>query len=111
MHSLAHIHAKGNNFIFGTPHTQYRYTQTNGCTQTHMDTDIVPLSHFSLLVLYTYAKETNFIFGIPWIYTCTDSQKHAHTSTEASAHTDTGTCTQTYTSTHADNHRSTFKGN
>ena len=65
LHSLAHIDAKDTNFIFGTPHIQYRYTQTNGHTQTHMDTDIVPLSHFSLLVLYMYAKETNFIFGMP----------------------------------------------
>ena len=30
LHFLAHIHTKDTNFIFGTPHTQYRYTQTNG---------------------------------------------------------------------------------
>ena len=49
LHFLAHIHTKDINFTFGTPHTQYRYTQTNGHTQTHMDTDVVPLSHFALL--------------------------------------------------------------
>ena len=56
-----------------------------------MDTDKVPLSHFSLLVLYMHAKETNFIFGMPQIYTCTDTQKYAHTSAETPAHTETGT--------------------
>ena len=108
MHSLAHIHAKNTNFIFGTPHTQYRYAQTNGHTQTHIDTDIVPLSHFSLLVLYMYAKDTNFIFGMPQIYICTDTQTHTHSSAETAVHTDAGTSTQTYTSTHADIHRHTY---
>ena len=64
MHFLAHIHTKDTNFIFGTPHTQYRYTQTNGHTQTHMDTDVVRLSHFALFVTCMYAKDTNFIFGM-----------------------------------------------
>ena len=104
---LAHIHTKDTNFIFGTPHTQYRYTQTNGHTQTHMDTDVVPLSPFALFVTCMYAKDTNFIFGMPQIYTCTDTQTHAHTSAEIPAHTDTDTCTQTYISTHTDIHRHT----
>ena len=30
LYFLAHIHTKDTNFIFGTLHTQYRYTQTNG---------------------------------------------------------------------------------
>ena len=105
MHFLAHIHTKDTNFIFGRPHVQYRYTQTNGHTQTYMDTDVVPLSHFALFVTCMYAKDTNFIFGMPQIYTCTDTQTHAHTSAETPAHTDTDTCTQTYISTHADIHR------
>ena len=104
---LAHIHTKDTNFIFGTPHTQCRYTQTKGHTQTHMDTDIVPLSHFALFVTCMYAKDTNFIFGMPQIYTCTDTQTHAHTSAETPAHTDTDSCTQIYISTHADIHRHT----
>ena len=107
MHFLAHIHTKDANFIFGRPHTQCRYTQTNGHTQTHMDTDVVPLSHFALFVTCMYAKDTNFLFGMPWIYTCTDTQTHAHTSAETPAHTDIDTCTQTYISTHADIHRHT----
>ena len=85
----------------------YRYTQTIGHTQTHMDKDVVPLSHFALFVTCMYAKDTNFIFGMPQIYTCTDTQTHAHTSVETPAHTDTDTCTQTYISTHADIHRHT----
>ena len=67
-----------------------------------MDTDVVPLSHFALFVTCMYAKDRNFIFGMPQIYTCTDTQTHAHTSAETSAHTDTDTCTQTYIITHAD---------
>ena len=88
MHFLAHIHTKDTNFIFGTPHTQYRYTLTNGHTQTHMDTDIVPLSHFALFVTYMHAKDKVY-FGMPQIYTCTDTQTHAHTSAETPAHTET----------------------
>ena len=72
-----------------------------------MDTDVVPLSHFALFVTCMYAKDTNFIFGMPQIYTCTDTQTHAHTSAKTPAHTDTVTCTQTYISTHADIHRHT----
>ena len=72
-----------------------------------MDTDVVPLSHFELFVICMYAKDTNFIFGIPQIYTCIDTQGHAHTSAETPAHTDTDTCTQIYISTHADIHRHT----
>ena len=106
MHFLARIHTKDTNFIFGTAYTQYRYTQTNGHTQTHMDTD-VPLSHFALFVTCMYAKDTNFIFYMPQIYTCIDTQTHAHTSAETPAHSDTDTCTQTYISTHADIHRHT----
>ena len=49
----------------------------------------------------------NFIFGMPQIYTCTDTQIHAHTSAETPPHTDTDSCTQTYISTHADIHRHT----
>ena len=73
-----------------------------------MDTDVVPLSHFSLFVACMYAKDTNFIFDMPQIYTCTDAQTHAHTSAETPAHTDTDTYTQTYISTHADIHRHTY---
>ena len=104
---LAHIHTKDTNFIFGTPHTQYRYTQINGHTQTQIDTDVVPLSHFALFVTCMYAKDTNFIFGMPQTYTWTDGQTHAHTSAETPAHTDTEIYTQTYISTHADIHRHT----
>ena len=72
-----------------------------------MDTDVVPLSHFALFVTCMYAKDTNFIFGMPQIYTCTNIQTNAHTSAETPAHTHTDTCTQTYISTHADIHRHT----
>ena len=73
-----------------------------------MDTDVVPLSHFALFVTCLYAKDKNFIFGMPQIYTCTDTQTHAQTSPEISAHdTDTDTCTQTYISTHANIHSHT----
>ena len=72
-----------------------------------MDTDVVPLLHFALFVTCMYAKDTNFIFGMPQIYICTDTQTHAHTSAETPAHTDIDTCTQTYISTHADIHRHT----
>ena len=84
-------------FIFSTPHTQYRYTLTSGHTQTHMDTDMVPLSHFALFVTYMRAKDTNFIFGMPQIYTCTDTPTHAHICG------DTSTCRDRhmYTDTHA----------
>ena len=85
--------------MWHTTHTQYRYTQTSGHTQTHMDTDVVPLSHFALFVTCMYAKDTHFIFGMPQIYTCTDTKRHIHTSAETPAYTDTDTCTQTYIST------------
>ena len=101
---LAHIHTKDTNFILITLQTQYRYTQTNRHTQKHMDTDVVPRSHF---VTCMYAKDTNFIFGMPEIYTCTDTQTHAHTSAETPAHTDIDTCTQTFICTQADIHRQT----
>ena len=54
-----------------------------------------------------YAKDINLIFGMSQIYTCTDTQTHAHTSAEIPAHTDTDTCSQTYISTHAYIHRHT----
>ena len=72
-----------------------------------MDTDVVPLSHFALFVTCMYAKDTNFIFGMPQMYTCTDTQTHAHTSAEIPAHRGTDTCTLTYIRTHADIHRHT----
>ena len=72
-----------------------------------MDTDIVPISHLALFVTCMYAKDTNFIFGMPQIYTYMGTQTHAHTSAEIPAHTDTDTCTQIYISTHADIHRHT----
>ena len=52
-------------------------------------------------------QDTNFIFGMSQIYTCTDAQTHVHTSTETPTHTDTDTCTQTYISTHVDIHSHT----
>ena len=107
LYFLAHIHTKDTNFIFDTPHTQYRYIYIDKWTQTHMDTDVVPLSYFALFVTYLYDKDTNFIFGMPQMYTCTDTQTHAHTSVEISAHTDTDTCTQMYINTHADIHSHT----
>ena len=70
-------------------HTHNKDIQKNGHTQRHMDTDIVPFSHFALFVSYLYAKDTNFVFGTPQIYTCTDTQTHAHTYSETPAHTDT----------------------
>ena len=70
-----------------------------------MDTDVVPLSHFPPFETCMYAKGTNFIFDMPQIHTCTDTQTHAHTSAEIPAHTDTDTCTQTYVSTHANIYR------
>ena len=79
MHFLAHIHTKDTKF--------YTWHTTN-TTQIHTDTDVVPLSHFALFVTSMYAKDTNFIFGMPQIYTYTDTQTHAHTSAEISAHTD-----------------------
>ena len=60
---------------------------------------------FCTFVTCMYAKDTNFIFGMPQIYTCSDTQTHAHTYVETPAHTDT--CTQTYISTHVDIHRHT----
>ena len=56
---------------------------------------------------WMYVKDTNFIFGMPQIYTCKDTQTPAHTSAETPAHTDTDTCTKTYISTHADIHKHT----
>ena len=80
-------------------------------TDTHRqmdtDTDVIPLSQFALFVTCMYTKDTNFIFGMPQIYTCTDTQTHAHTSAETPAHTDTDTCTQIYIHTHVDIHRHT----
>ena len=101
MHFLAHIHTKDTNFIFGTPHTQYRYTKTNGHIQTHMDRDVAPLSHFALFVTCIYAKDTNFIFDMPQIYTCTDTQTHAHTSADTS--------TYRYRHMHTDKHKHMYR--
>ena len=102
MHFLAHIHTKDTNFIFDTPHTQYRYTQTNGHTQTHMDTDVVPFSYFALFVTCMYAKDTNFIFGMPQIYTCTDTQTHG-------PHICRDTSTYRYRHIHTDIHKHTCR--
>ena len=68
---------------------------------THMDTDVVPHSNFVLFVTCMYAKDTNFIFGMPLIH------KHMHTHLQRHQYRDTDTCTQTYISTHADIHRHT----
>ena len=73
-----------------------------------MGTDIVPPSHFALFVTFMHAKDTNFIFGMPQIYTCTDTQTHAHTFAEIPAHTETDTCTQTYISRHTQRHMLIF---
>ena len=73
------MHAKDTNFIFGTPHTQYGYTQTNGHTQTHIDTDTVPFSQFALFV-----PKTQFFLYLA--HSCTDTQTDAHTCVDTSTH-------------------------
>ena len=71
-----------------------------------MDTDVVPLSHFVLFVTCMYAKDTNFIFGIPQIYTCTDTQTCTHICRDTSIyryrhiHTDIHKHTCRHTQTH-----------
>ena len=49
-----------------------------------------------------YAKDTNFIFGMSQIYTCTDTQTYAHTSAGTPVHTD-------YRHMHTDIHKQTYK--
>ena len=81
-------------YIWHTTHTIQIHTDK----WTHTDT-------------HGHRCSTTFTFftfcDMPQIYTCTDTQTHADTSSETPAHTDTDTCTQTYISTHADIHRHT----
>ena len=70
------------------PHT---HTHRNiDITQTHAyrHTEI-PFLHFTLFGSFSiHAEDTNFIFGIPQTYTCTDTKTYTHT------HTHTETLTQ-----------------
>ena len=106
MHFLAHIHTKDTNYIFGTPHTQYRYTQTNGHTQTHMHTCVLPLSHFALL-WHAWMPKIQILHLACHRYTHAQIHKHMHTHLQRHQYIQIDTCTQTYRSKHADTHRHT----
>ena len=68
-------------FINETHHT---HTEKYRCTQTHAHTDRYRY-HFYILPYFgsfgIHAKDTNFIFGIPQTYTCTDTQTCTHIDT------------------------------
>ena len=78
MHFFAHIHTKDTNFIFGTLHTQYRYIQTNGHTEIHMDTDVVPLSHLHFL-WHACMPKIKILYLACHRYTHAQIHKHMHT--------------------------------
>ena len=74
---------------------------TQGRYWASVDNILKIMNFLKIYILYFLAhihtKDTNFLFGMPQIYTCTDTQTHAHTSAETPAHTDTDTCTHIHT--------------
>ena len=66
------------------------HTHTDTCTQKHTQIQ-VPFLHFTLFGIH--AKDTNFIFGIPQTYTCTDTQTCTHINTHMYRDIDTDTDT------------------
>ena len=99
-----------------------KYTQTNGHTQTHMDTDVVPLSHFALFVTCIYSQRYKFynwhatdihmdrytntcthicidISTYRYRYMHTDIHKHTDTHAQTHMHIFLHTYLFTYTST------------
>ena len=54
----------------------HRHMHTH--THTHIDTDTI--LHFALFGSFgIHVKDTNFLFGTPQTYMCTDTQTYAHT--------------------------------
>ena len=108
MHFLAHIHTKDTNFIFGTQHIQYRYTQTKWThTDTHGHRCSTTFTFCTFCDIHVCQRYKFYIWHATDIHMHRYTQTHAHTSAETPAHTDIDTCTQTYISTHADIHRHT----
>ena len=57
------------------------HTHTDTCTQRYTQIQ-VSFVHFTLFGSFgIHAKDTNFIFGIPQTYTCTDTQTCTHMDT------------------------------
>ena len=82
---LFSIHTKDTNLYLAHQTHEYWFTQTHAHTHRHR-------YHFNILhflAQLAYMPMTNFIFGTPQTYTCTDTQTYAHTSL------DTHTCTET----------------
>ena len=85
------------------------HTQTPAHRETQRQIQI-PFLHFTLFGSFgIHAKDTNFIFGIPQTYTCTDTQTRIHIDThmykdidtQIQIHTDTCIfCIHTHTHTH-----------
>ena len=81
-------------------HTHNKDIQKNEHTQRHMDTDIVPFSHFALFVSYLYAKDTNFVWHTTNI-THAQIHKHMHTHMQRHQHIQIHTkCTCRHTHTY-----------
>ena len=84
---------------FGIHHT---HTHRNIDTHRHIHTQTSFL-HFTLFGSFgIHAKDTNFIFGIPQTYTCTDTQTcthidtHVQTLTQIQIQRDKHVCIQTH---------------
>ena len=86
------------------------HTHTEICTQRHIQ---IPFLHFTLFASFgIHAKDTNFIFGIPQTYTCTDTQTYTHIDThmyrdidtQIQIHTDTCMFVYIHKCTHTNMH-------
>ena len=62
-----------------TPNTQGNIKVHSRLVHTQIQ---IPFLHFTLFESFgIHAKDTNFIFGIPQTYTCTDTQTCTHMDT------------------------------
>ena len=96
-HFLARIHTKDTNFIFGTAHTQYRYTQTKRHTQTHMCSTTFTFCTFCDMHVCQRYKF--------YIWHATDIHMHRYTNT--CTHICRDTSTYRYRHMYADIHKHT----
>ena len=89
------------------------HTHTDTCTQRHTQTDTDTIFTFYTFSSFgIHAKYTNFIFGIPQTYPCTDTQTCTHIDmhlyrdidTQIQIHTDTCMFVYIHKHTHTDMH-------
>ena len=105
MYFLAHLYTKDTNFIFGTPHTQYRYTQKNGHTHGHRCSTTFTFCTFC--DMYVCQRYKFYIWHATDIHmhrytnTCTHICRDNSTYRYRHMHTDINKHTCRHTDTHA----------